>query len=456
MHPSANGGSGRRCARGTSAIQGFGLYTKSSDSLDWKELKRPVALPYLGRETEVESSVQARVLRSVLCGAFDVVKREQLPTPAGSEWVQDGLYVALMETKELKKLGKERPPAVTDPNEQLLQVPIEPELSRAVSYVEEGDEQVCYLKYEETRELLHMPPHVFRLLSEHANDEHADRNMATHLVQFCRGSGVHLLVSAHPIFRHSAFIMGNANEPPRGAPSLELLELRLTPAADDDPLMVRAGLTQDPVALRHFDIFRADHPEVVDKSTFFVTRKSHFQEAEELTVVYGSSYKRTYSTWGHAGVPIKYHVPHDIWPDGTWDKWAQWPTKVPGWYNVDCQPLNRPAFERVERGGEGAEGGEGAGGGRSEWEEDASAIKSEAAPSATAGADVSGRGSRARPWARARARRRAGARARRWLVGGRQRGRGRRRRRRRVRGERHCGSLCARPALDRAGAAAGT
>ena len=130
---------------------------------------------------------------------------------------------------------------------------------------------------------------VFELLSEHSNDEHADRNMATHVVQFCRAQGVHLLVSAHPLFRNSVSIMGNANEPPKGAPSLELLELRLTPAADDDPLMVKAGITQNPETLKLFDIFKADHPEVVDKSTFFVTRKSSFEVDEELTVVYGSS-----------------------------------------------------------------------------------------------------------------------------------------------------------------------
>ena len=42
-----------------SSIQGFGLYTRSSDALDWSAVteRRAVALPYLGNETEVESSV---------------------------------------------------------------------------------------------------------------------------------------------------------------------------------------------------------------------------------------------------------------------------------------------------------------------------------------------------------------------------------------------------------------
>lgn len=87
---------------------------------------------------------------------------------------------------------------------------------------------------------------------------------------------------------------------------------------------------------------------MLDKSTFFVSRKTRFSEAEELTVVYGSSYKRTYSTWGHAGVPVCYHVPCDTYDEGTWERWAKWPTAPPGWYNVDRQPTNRPAFERTE------------------------------------------------------------------------------------------------------------
>ena len=45
--------------------------------------------------------------------------------------------------------------------------------------------------------------------------------------------------------------------------------------------------------------------------------------------MYGSSYKRTYSTWGHAGVPLKYHVPSDIFPEGTWENWAAGPRASP-------------------------------------------------------------------------------------------------------------------------------
>jgi hypothetical protein len=99
--------------------------------------------------------------------------------------VQDGLYITLMPTRDAEAAGM--PAIMEDADVRLLQVPVEPEFnSRTISYVEEGDEQVCYLLYDETRELLHLPPHIFELLARHCEDHHADRNMATHLVQFSR------------------------------------------------------------------------------------------------------------------------------------------------------------------------------------------------------------------------------------------------------------------------------
>ena len=98
-----------------SQIQGFGLYPRSSAALNWSgPLKHSLAMPYLGKETEVESSVQARVLRSVLCGCFDVVRRSELQTPPGHQWVQDGLYVTMVADKDLKRMSP-APPKVDDP-----------------------------------------------------------------------------------------------------------------------------------------------------------------------------------------------------------------------------------------------------------------------------------------------------------------------------------------------------
>lgn len=163
---------------GPSAIQGFGLFPRMTGALSWEKLERPVAMPYLGRETEVESHTQARVLRSVLCGNFDTVLREQLYTLEDHEWVQDGLYVVQMSHAEVKERGSSLT-IVSDPQTLLIQVVVSPDFGASgIFSFDEGDELVCYMLAEETRELLHLPPHIFTLLSRHADDEHADRNVS--------------------------------------------------------------------------------------------------------------------------------------------------------------------------------------------------------------------------------------------------------------------------------------
>ena len=174
-----------------SGIQGFGLFPREGGAIDWRALMRPVMMPYLGKETEVESAVQARVLRTVLCGQFDVVHRKDLPSRQGHEWVQDGVYITLMPTRDAEAAGM--PAIKEDTDVRLLQVPVEPEFnSRIISYVEEGDEQVCYLLYDETRELLHLPPHIFELLARHCEPTAAAHwsdasSGPSHLAQAARG-----------------------------------------------------------------------------------------------------------------------------------------------------------------------------------------------------------------------------------------------------------------------------
>ena len=104
-----------------SSVQGFGLFPASTHALNWANLDRPVVLPYLGKETEVESPTQARVLRSVLCGNFDMVQRSELQTAPGHEWVQDGLYVTQMAKADLAKLEKPLQ-VIDDPLVMLIQV----------------------------------------------------------------------------------------------------------------------------------------------------------------------------------------------------------------------------------------------------------------------------------------------------------------------------------------------
>jgi len=340
---------------GISKIQGFGLFPANGGAISWDKLERPLALPYLGKETEVESASQARVLRGVLGGCFDLCRCDELRTPEGHCWVQDGIYVTLRSTREAERDGD----TVVRADERLIQVAVTPDYDvRGVLHLYEGDEEVCYMRAAEAAELLHLPQHIFAILAAHAEDEHADRNFSTHVVQFTRRAREHLLVNAHPMFRNSAFIMGNANEPFRGPPTLELEERTLPPLEDDDPLMVRAGLVQPAGARAAFELFRFEFPEVAEKSAYFLTKRDAYPLGEELSVVYGSSYNRTYTTWGHPGRPLAYKVPAETYADGTWKTadgtrnedrtapWAKWPVRVPGWWNVEAQPLNRPAFKR--------------------------------------------------------------------------------------------------------------
>ena len=127
----------------TSKIDGcgsmFGLYPRSTEALSWAALDRTTIVPYLGKETEVESSQLARLLRSVLCGNFDLVLRGEMHTPAQQEWVQDGCYVILMPKAEVKRSGLT---AVTDPTTELIQVAAYPEFDgRGIAFLAEGDEE---------------------------------------------------------------------------------------------------------------------------------------------------------------------------------------------------------------------------------------------------------------------------------------------------------------------------
>ena len=53
-----------------SAIEGFGLCVKQTETLDWTNLKYPVHIPLLGRETEIQTKLDADVFAKVLQGSF--------------------------------------------------------------------------------------------------------------------------------------------------------------------------------------------------------------------------------------------------------------------------------------------------------------------------------------------------------------------------------------------------
>ena len=68
-----------------------------------------------------------------------------------------------------------------------------------------------------------------------------------------------------------------------------------------------------------------------------------YADGEELTACYGPEYHRAYAT-ANFGPPPTARVPADSF-DEAHVRHATWPTRVPGWWNPEMQPINRPALK---------------------------------------------------------------------------------------------------------------
>ena len=67
------------------------------------------------------------------------------------------------------------------------------------TYVRPGESDSCvYVLKEAAMRLLHIPSHIFDVLSAHRHGHHCDRSFATHVVAYKREKRAHLLVNAHP------------------------------------------------------------------------------------------------------------------------------------------------------------------------------------------------------------------------------------------------------------------
>ena len=174
-----------------SDIDGFGLLTKQSESLDWTALgDRTVYIPLLGRETEVGSAEESNLCVRILQGGFEVLASEQMAAPpAESMWATDGLYV---EDQPVAELPADWRPL--EPNELLLRVDM-------------GMDDDAFLLKDAAAKLLQMPDHVFEVLAAHRRQHHNDRYFSTHVVAYRRAHGSHMLVNAHPIYADAAVRM---------------------------------------------------------------------------------------------------------------------------------------------------------------------------------------------------------------------------------------------------------
>jgi hypothetical protein len=362
-----------------SDIQGFGVFPKKNKNLNWENLSSekgapqlPVIMPFIGQECESDSAFTSRLLLSVLLGHFDPVRLSDIPKEDGAKWLVDGLCLVSITDQERQHAseefeGCEELTKFLNDNAELYKEDAgDPEVlqvafsvkkdSNGISNINLGESSVAYMLKREVMSLLQIPDHLFALLEMHSEHSHVDRHLATHILEFSRSRNAHILINAHPLFQNSAFIMGIVNEPQTNAPNLKIMKGKVWVLPDDDPMMQKHGLKQNPRNIDLWKEFHEEFPEMCDTNMFYITNRTAFDLNKELTVSYGASYKRTYKTFGVKGkkdaidnVATLLTVPKDVFSEST-VKEAKWPNKVPGWFNTDLQPENRPAFVTVEDG----------------------------------------------------------------------------------------------------------
>ena len=95
---------------------------RQTESLDWTQLERPVYVPLIGRETELETKQDLDVFARVLQGVFvDFAFGEIAPPPSGTIWATDGVFVQAFPLETALPEGC-RVPA---PHETILQVTLD-------------------------------------------------------------------------------------------------------------------------------------------------------------------------------------------------------------------------------------------------------------------------------------------------------------------------------------------
>ena len=245
-----------------SAIEGFGLCVKQTETLDWTDLKYPVHIPLLGKETELGTEQDAQLFARVLQGAFVDFPFADLISPGPRHtWVtdEDELYVEPIPTAELNRSPNKYRTLHAD--EIILQV--------ANS---SAGKDVVYLLMSGACKLLHIPQHVFAVLRAHQQHHHVDRHFATHVASFRRRYGEHFLINAHPIFANGAYAAGCINEPNEGnSASMEMQSAKLTVKQRDQ---------DDPFAYKAWRKFAEEFEEVLESVIYFVTTNESYEDRE--------------------------------------------------------------------------------------------------------------------------------------------------------------------------------
>jgi hypothetical protein len=374
-----------------SPLEGFGVFPRDTKRVDWSNLTEPLLLcalppppppyrhcphapperrgtfprrPYLGAETVVQDAHLLKLLITVLKGDFSIVIAGDLPNFRTQNYVRDGLCAVATTSK---KLSTAEPLSAET---ELLQV-ASPDASNAfqggMQELRSGESSACYLLSREVQQALNLVgkhEHLWRLLLAHDRHHHADRHLATHVAHVMRQEEGYVLVNGHPGFEDVLAMTGIVNEPTADErPNVKMIQGYARFLPNNDPLLAARGLAQPahaaeawsagilpPVGRRGAAAADAGGAPLSEKMVVYMTTRKAYSHEAELTVDYGASYSRNYSSCKHPVQRPLYDVPRDA-VSAEVMRTARFPT-LPGWWNPQLQPTERPAFQLVKgRGG---------------------------------------------------------------------------------------------------------
>ena len=373
-----------------SALEGFGVFPRDTKRVDWSNLTEPLLLcalpppfppsfptgiahtpplsaaalpprrPYLGAETVVQDAHLLKLLITVLKGDFSIVTAGDLPNFRTQNYVRDGLCAVATASK---KLSTAEPLSAET---ELLQV-ASPDASNAfkggMQEMRSGESSACYLLSREVQEALNLVgkhEHLWRLLRAHDRHHHADRHLATHVAHVMRQEEGYVLVNGHPGFEDVLAMTGIINEPMADErPNVKMIQGYARFLPNGDPLLAARGLAQPahaaeawsagilpPVGRRGAAAADAGGAPLSEKMVVYMTTRKAYSPEAELTVDYGASYSRNYSSCKHPVQRPLYDVPRDV-VSAEATRTARFPA-LPGWWNPQLQPAERPAFQLVK------------------------------------------------------------------------------------------------------------
>ena len=300
---------------------GFGVRPARGE-LDWSclrdgkrgELVR-VLMPYLGNETVAHDERTLKLLHCVLRGDFVTVNAREAREALGAPRMWREGICAEPEPQRGGGGGARSRREPLDDDELLLQIADSCDCVPAAEATGGAAKAsgAYYVIREDARRDLNLcgaRSHLWDLLEAHERHHHADRHLATHVVDLHRKEEGHVIVNAHPAFAEPDAIVGLINEPLKDErPNVQMVQGYCTLLESADPRLTSRGLRQPPDAHQLWDATmrapvghprhgidlgtKCDAPRVSELMTMYVTGRERYEVDEELTVSYGENSPRS-------------------------------------------------------------------------------------------------------------------------------------------------------------------